>query len=163
MRLLKSPNAWSCLPAAFAMAAGCSVEELIDRIHHDGSNVLWPDLPEPKRRRGFHHQECIAAIFSRYLVTQFELQPRHAPDSTVEPLTIVFNPLRFDAIVGSTRGVLTGYTHRCGHAVAYDHGCICDPRGTSYLYSALKCCREERCDLHDFSPLCVFVLTPRPQ
>ena len=43
MILQRSPNAWSCMPTAFAMAVNAPVEDLILSIGHDGSEKTWPD------------------------------------------------------------------------------------------------------------------------
>ena len=156
MHLQKAPSPWSCLPTAFAIAAGWPVETLISRLGHDGGDIRWPQLPEPKCRRGFHHQECIERLWrAGFAVTPFDLRPRLAPDATVAPLCLPYSRDAFDRIVSTTRGVLTGYTRRCGHAVAYDHGHVCDPRGSTYRY--------HQSEANDFFPLCAFVLTPRPQ
>ena len=118
-------NRWSCLPTAFARALGISLDEMIERIGHDGSRIVWPDLPEPGCRRGFHIQECIeVARLMGMSVMPVELYPRHAPTLDVEPITVLYadNVLRFNDFIKSTKGVLTGSTQRYEHAVAYDHG-----------------------------------------
>jgi hypothetical protein len=136
------------------MAIGCPVSDFLAHFEHDGSHIQWPQFSDPKRRRGFHHQECILAAWRLgFATTQFELRPRYAPDQYAEPCTVFERA--FSDLVFSTRGVLTGATHRCGHAVSYDHGQICDCRGKTYGFGhALE---------NDFSPSCVFVLTPRHQ
>jgi hypothetical protein len=144
------------LPTAFATAIGYPVNTLICLIGHDGGHIQWPQFPEPKRRRGFHHQECVQAVWRiGFAVTQFELRPRYVSDLSAIPLEVPLTKDVFDRLIAETRGVLTGCTRRCGHAVAYDHGHICDPRGLAYRYSDSQS--------NDFSPLCLFVLTPRPQ
>src|SRR5260221_108718 len=59
MNLQKQPNRWSCLPTAFAMVLDISVKEVITEIGHDGSEIVYPNLEEPKCRRAFHIQELI--------------------------------------------------------------------------------------------------------
>lgn len=59
MHLIKQPNNWSCLLTAFSMASYTPIERLIEDIGHDGSEVVWPELPEPYNRRGFHTEEFI--------------------------------------------------------------------------------------------------------
>ncbi len=70
MELLKQPNRWSCLPTAMAMITDQSVDMIINQIGHDGSEILWPDLPEPRCRRSFHIQEMvdIALASGRFLM-----------------------------------------------------------------------------------------------
>ena len=142
MRLQTSPNLWSCLPTAFAMAIGCPVEHLIESIGHDGSEITWPNLDEPMCRRGFHIQEIIA-VLTGLAVTPIERSPRIAPNLTATPVTID-NEYLFQSVAHMTRGVLTGRTPKCGHAVAYDHGAVCDPRGII--------------NPHDFTPNCAWII-----
>ena len=133
MKPQRSPNRWSCLPTAFAIALGVSVREVIERIGHDGSEVAFPGLPEPERRRGFHIQECIdVAIALGVSVTPIEAFPRHSPTVGMDPIVIRFpegNEARFRRTIETTRGVLTGRGLRSRHAVAYDHRLIIDPNG----------------------------------
>ena len=106
-------------------------------------------MPEPMCRHGFHPQEIIDVLFNcGYAITPFELHPQLAPSRSVQPIKIICGN-RFPRIVNTTRGVLTGRTHRCGHAVAYDHGVVCDPRGTIYNYS----------DSNDFIANCAWIIT----
>lgn len=60
------PNAWSCLPTAFATATSIQVQEIIELIGHDGSEILFPALSEPKCRRAFHPQEVTKALLQWY-------------------------------------------------------------------------------------------------
>ena len=76
------PNKWSCAVTAFAMALHVPVQELIQEIGHDGSEIVFPELEEPMRRRGFHSQELIYAAWKRgFTVTPIELMPVIAPDA----------------------------------------------------------------------------------
>ena len=148
MILQQTKNAWSCLPTAFAIAFGCPVDNLIESIGHDGSEIVWPRYFEPMRRRGFHIQEIIHVLYQLgTTVTPIEAYSRLAPTESVQP-RLIDNTEIFERIVRTTRGVLTGATARCGHAVAYDHGIICDPRGHVYRFS----------DNRDFTANCAWVL-----
>jgi hypothetical protein len=137
MHLQRQPNHWSCVPTAFAMALNVRVSEFIAHIGHDGSQIIWPTLKEPHCRRGFHVQECIDIAFrAGFSVTPIEAIPSHAPAEPVPAFEIVCGGSektaleRFARIVLHHRGVLTGYSH----AVAFDHGVICDPCGHVYHY-----------------------------
>lgn len=61
----EQPNAWSCLPTAFAMAMGVNINTFIAELGHDGSEIVpaWRDNPEPYNRKGFHIQEMIRKAF----------------------------------------------------------------------------------------------------
>src|SRR5688572_18522714 len=76
MNLQVKPNPWSCSITAFAMAIDRPVQELVDLIGHDGSEVVFKGYPEPTNRRGFHFQECIeACLHLGFAVTPIELFP----------------------------------------------------------------------------------------
>jgi|WetSurMetagenome_2_1015567.scaffolds.fasta_scaffold263931_2 hypothetical protein len=151
-------NSWCCMPAAFAIALNVDVLEFIQRIGHDGGEIIWPSLKDPCRRRGFHIQECIdVASKLGFSVTPFEMFPRHAPAEPVPAYTVVFGGTeeaamrRFASIVYRTRGVLTGYTSAAGHAVAYDQGTVYDPRGIKFAY--------DQCARYSFTPICAWSIT----
>lgn len=59
MILQISPNAWSCLPTAFAMCLDVPTQKVIEAIGHDGSEVIFEDYPDPMCRRGFHTSELM--------------------------------------------------------------------------------------------------------
>ena len=118
----KIPNAWSCLPTAFAMAIGCSVQSFIEEIGHDGSEIVWPDNPEPMCHRGFCFQECILVLLKMGLTaTEVSRDVGHYPSIASIDIVVSFHEA-FDYYLKSTKGVVAGRTSRCGHAVAYDHG-----------------------------------------
>lgn len=147
MDLLKKPERWMCLPTAFAMALGMPLRDVLDLIGHDGSEIVWPNYPEPQCRRGFHTQELIdVAVRAGYAVTPIQLFPALAPSERAQPLAITWgsqqgNWARFRLAIRRGRGVITGrdQRHGKGHAVAYDHGAICDPDGEVYRYSRREC------------------------
>ena len=77
MRLLRKPERWMCLPASFAMVLDLPLADIFDEIGHDGSQIVWPDLPEPMCRRGFHPQELIHLCLNHgYAATRVELYSR---------------------------------------------------------------------------------------
>lgn len=57
MNLIKQPNRWSCGLASLAMLFDSSVEEIVNLLGHDGSEIKWADYKEPFCRRAFHTQE----------------------------------------------------------------------------------------------------------
>jgi hypothetical protein len=155
------PNRWSCLPTAFAMAMNIPVGEILTYIGHDGSEIIWPDLPEPKCRRAFHPQEIIMFAFVRgWAAIHFELNPQSViidleeefmritaglvesdymeAMNTIEKIkkgiysTVVDNEV-LERLVIANRGVLVGTTENGNeHAVAWERGMIYDPNGTTY-------------------------------
>lgn len=137
MRSQRSPNRWSCLPTSFAMVLDVAVEALIIQLGHDGSQILWPDLPEPYRRRGFHIQEMIDFSWHLgYTVTQFEALPVSQGRADVQPIAIPMRwapSERLKSVMSVCNGVITGETLRGQpHAVAWDKNSCLDPNGETY-------------------------------
>ncbi len=148
MRLQIKPERWQCLVTSFAMALDLPVADVIREVGHDGGQIIWPTLPEPMCRRGFHPQELIDVCRSHgYAVTYIELFPGQVP----RPGEFEFRWLpqdracqRFDHIVQTSTGVLEGVTLKSHkrHAVAYRHGHIFDPDGWDFPYSPAACERR---------------------
>lgn len=148
------PNRWSCSITAAAMALNIPVAQLIERLGHDGSEVVFPELPEPACRRGFHSQEIIHLAWGLgCTVTPIELFPMIAPSSGGGSVPVFFdgdqanNWQRFNNIIDNTEGVLEGAGKACRHAVFYTYGMIYDPDGKP-IYGFSK----EACIKHDFYP-----------
>lgn len=57
MKIQKQPNPYSCLATAIAIAADIDIENMIRELGHDGSEIIFPNAPEPSNHRGFHPQE----------------------------------------------------------------------------------------------------------
>jgi hypothetical protein len=138
------------------MVLGAPVPLVIEWLGHDGSEIIWPNLPDPGCRRGFHIQECIERLRRVGLTaTPYEAIPCHAPSFDVPAFRVLFggNEVaaleRFTAVVGSTRGILTGQS-KIGHATAYEYGVVFDPAGLIYNYS------PEECQAHGFLSLCAW-------
>jgi hypothetical protein len=137
MILQRSPNRWSCLVSSFAMALGVPIRELIIIVGHDGSEIIWPELPEPSRRRAHHPQEMIyAASILGFSVTPFEAFPcsvgKVGADPFLVPMIIPAEE-RMPRIMSGAIGVLTGETPRGqAHAVAWDGYRVLDPSGLVY-------------------------------
>jgi hypothetical protein len=142
MNLQQRPEPWMCMPLAFAMALDVPVADLLEAIGHDGSEIVFPNLPEPLCRRCFHVQELILVALSRGLaVTPVELFPVLQPTEVSHFRKTVLYPdnnwRRFEETLRASRGVIDGTGSRHGHTVAYDHGRIYDPKGCVYDYSRL--------------------------
>lgn len=138
MQLQQRPEPWMCLPLSFAIALNIPVEQILADVGHDGSEIVFPMLPEPLRRRCFHIQEMIRVAIARgFTVTPVELFPVLSP--TPRFRHIVYFPggnwPRFIETVYTSAGVLTGTGKRVGHATAYDHGRVYDPKGQIYEFT----------------------------
>lgn len=119
MDLQYSPNRWSCIPTAFAMAAGIPVSDFILKIGHDGSKVMHPDLLEPNGRKAFHIQECLAVCLDFGIkFTPFELVTRQGVSMERSWTTNWVD--RVHRLMADHKGVLLGRGKRTMHAVAWD-------------------------------------------
>ena len=84
MKLQRTKGLWTCLPASFATLLGLTLDEMLQQIGHDGSEVVFEGLPDPECRRAFHPQEMIDVCESHgYAVTPIEARPTSA--SAVSP------------------------------------------------------------------------------
>lgn len=137
MILQRSPNRWSCLASSFAMALDVPIDSLIKMVGHDGSEIVWPELPEPTRRRGHHVQEMIYAAYCLgFSVTPFEAFPtslgRAGTNSFTVPMILQAEE-RMPRIMKGAVGVVTGENpRRRPHAVAWDGHTLFDPGGLDY-------------------------------
>lgn len=74
-------NNWSCLPSAFGICMGVTLEKMIELIGHDGSAEIWPRDPSPLNRRGFHIQEILHACYKlNYFAMPVALNPTLSND-----------------------------------------------------------------------------------
>jgi len=133
LKIQTTPNRWSCLPTAFAIALDVRTGKLIKWLGHDGSRVVRPELPEPECYIGFHIQELIGyAWWLGRAVTPFEANPRsHVGGAAVKIEFAAGNDRRLLAVLHANSGVLTGQSVATGshHAVAWDGSKIYNPTG----------------------------------
>jgi hypothetical protein len=160
------PNSWSCLPTAFAMASGYTLDRLLDIIGHDGSKIVCPELKDPARRRGFHVQECILAVMHLgYAATPVERLPiiQTANEHTFVPVFYRLagreaNDRIFENhLFGNYRVVVIGRT-RAGydHAMACERGLLYNPDdGSRTPYS------KRTCEDLGFRPHTLWILTTK--
>ena len=139
MKLITNPNFWSCILASASMALDTAMRDLVKMIGHDGSSVIFSELPEPGGRRGFHYQEIVdCAIKLGYLVTPIEALPYSTPDGKLDfPVDFkISNEQRLRDHMRETKGIVTGLSGKWRHAVYWDGEKIYDPRGRIYSFDA---------------------------
>lgn len=136
MKQQRNPNAWSCLPAAFATALEAPIEAVLGIIGHDGSEITHAGLPEPMNRRGFHPQELIKMCLADAMaVTRVELFPSATPQTDKGTCIKSFDTggwQWFRTNLFHSTGVIDCRTAvGTGHAMAYqgmgNHALIFDP------------------------------------
>ncbi len=137
----KAPNIWSCTATAFAMVLSIDVATIIDMVGHDGSEIYWPDLPDPLCRRGFHIQEMVeVADCLGWSVTPFEARLfSGGPNKIPKEIMLREQPaLRMQRVMRNRRGVINGTTLRgTGHSVAWDGLNAIDTNATPFDLSGL--------------------------
>ena len=128
MELIRNRNSWSCIISAAAMVLDKHPDVIEECIGHDGSEIIFPEMRDPARRRGFHVQEIIdCAHVYGYAVTPIEALPISTPDM-VHMYEVKFRKARFKCYLRSNIGIVTGRTRLWGHAVAWDRQRAFDPR-----------------------------------
>jgi len=133
MLLLKQPNRWSCSITALAMILNESVFALVQEIGHDGSEIIFPDAPEPTNRRGFLLDELMVCCWKR----KATLSPYNRIITVCNPLTAerrTFEHPDFWKITLQSKGLITAYSESGkGHLVAWDGSRIYDPTGPTLI------------------------------
>lgn len=129
----KTPNAWSCLPTAFAMAMDVPLQSVLDFVGHDGSEIVRAGLPDPVCRKGFHPQEVIRYCLDQgFAVTRLELASQATPGNAYAATMFDFGWEDFFSYLKTEGGVLDTRTSiGLGHAMAFeghiDHVKVYDP------------------------------------
>lgn len=132
MRMKTQRNRWSCLLSSFAMCLDRDEKVIESIIGHDGSEIIWPQLPEPLRRRSFHIMELIrVAYIYDYGVIPFSGNYEVFPTTEMQVSKKYDMPVDyFDQIIERNQGVFTGLgPSGSRHAVAWDGRLIYDPTG----------------------------------
>jgi hypothetical protein len=115
------------------MAMDITVSHFEGVIGHDGSQIVFPELPEPQCRRGYHISEAVwVANCCGYSATPFELYPQIGPSSgSSPPIAVEYpygNQFLATALLMNFRGVCEARTPSGNwHAVAFNRGKIYDP------------------------------------
>lgn len=140
MKLQVSPNNWTCMATATAMALDKPLYEVIEGLGHSGSESVWP--PEWNHLpAGYHIHEIIDYVWMQHAkpVTPFVRRPMVTPayDCPDQVAKFAREPdleKRFKHRIAGRVGIMTGVISKGrGHAVAWDGRNIYDPRG--YVYS----------------------------
>jgi len=109
----EQPNAYTCIPTAFAIIINEPVNKILEALGHDGSG----------EHKGFHVQEIISVIYPwGWAVTQFDYVTRLHYDTYIQE-TVWELPL--------TRvGVIFGDFNGQAHAAAWDGQLVFNPNGS---------------------------------
>lgn len=125
--MIKQPNQWSCFPTALAIITGHPVKYIIDLIGHDGSEIIYPNMPEPFNRRAFVDDEIVKTAWhlGYYAVAFTQDKIVQGFDGSIKVIKdVYFN-------YPDTNGIIC--THK--HALAKVYDKIIDPRhGTEIVF-----------------------------
>lgn len=127
MKLLKSPNNWSCLLYSAAMVMDVEPKTITDWLGHDGSERVG------KYWRGFHLQEIFRFAWLYMGHAHFTPVERIAATQTPDGIDFIINQEEYwETALDLWDGILVGVSPRgIGHAVAWNHrtGRCHDPVG----------------------------------
>lgn len=155
MRLVLSTK-HQCIAAAFAMAFGCTLDEMLKSLGHNGLERICEE-EIPYCYRGFHPSEFATCCLTRGLsMTMIEKCPMMQHGNTLVDHSPLLGEDRFYESFEVDSGVVLGSLDLSGklvgHAVAWDVATrkIFDPRGVIF----------DLCDLHanGFNPLQFFLI-----
>ena len=124
MKMVRNPNAWSCVPACFAMLLDIDINTMLDRIGHDGSEHVFKG---PRPWKSFHLAECYRiALYYGYSCTQFPLHAKSSPDGSQVYSIPKWNDWMQD-MMSESEGILLGRGKHANHAIAWDGELSYDP------------------------------------
>jgi len=137
MKLVRTINSWTCLPAAvathFLWGQMKPLRVVFHELGHDGSEIVR-DGEDPFCRRGFHPQEFYELCFRLgYCTTQIDLYPASQPNlksefCTFERILGEGCEQRFFRHLSNSFGWIYCRTRSgTGHALAYENATLGDP------------------------------------
>ena len=149
MIIREQPNRWSCTVAATATVLDIDISTLVEAIGHDGSEIMFPDLPEPLNRRAFNLQEIGFALWRLgFYFGHFDFIPLSILD-TDHIYEVHYDDVekRFQDLMSRTVGVGCGRILNLDktHAFAWNGQKCYDPTGFVYPLS--------RFELYSFHPV----------
>ena len=128
------------------MVLETTLEQILSFVGHDGSEIWFPEFPEPLCRRSFHIQEMIHFALQRnFLVVPLEPIPISQARDKWKPLP----EIDIREFLHKNKGVLTGETITgAKHAIAWNDYGPSDPG------NLIK-------DISEFSVECFWLITKR--
>lgn len=143
MILQMQPEMWQCAITSYAMALNVPIKWLIDRVGHDGSEILFPALKEPLNRRGHNIFELVkVGLRFGFTSTPIPLRPAILSPDGIEEVSVGTESDNSEFVstqVMSSSGVIECYGPAAYHMVAYEDGQIFDPRGCVFPFSITAC------------------------
>ena len=114
------------------MLLGLELDAMLCAVGHDGSEVMWPEMEEPIKRKAFHIEELEYAAFKLgWLLCHFSPGVSYSPSGDPSVATTIHFPLK--EVMQSHDGLMLGRYRLTGrsHAVAWSakEGLIYDPAG----------------------------------
>lgn len=140
MLIRTQPTRWSCVPSAFATVLNMEVETLLEYIGHDGSEIVFDDLPDPLCRRAFQTQELTLVLWKLgYNVVSFDIEPLAFVDPE-HVFTLDHLEPEILKIMSESIGVGCGHIRDTEktHAFAWNGSLCYDPTGFIYPLSRFE-------------------------
>lgn len=133
------------MPTSIAMVLDIEISTIVKILGHDGSQIIYPNKPEPYNHVGFRLEEMqyVAWSFGKYLVkyTQDWIYKLPGEEGIPQELPKAYLP----SILADNIGIITGLINGNYHCVAWDNYLIHDPNGSRY--------ELERFTIYDFYAL----------
>lgn len=148
MKLIASPNGWSCGITSMAMLFDKTVDQMIRLSGHDGSEIIDPEAKEPQCRRGWHPQEFVDIAFRLgYAMLEIQACPRFEDDKLGIP---DYDNRLFGYLYGNPGLILGQYSMNVWHMVAWDGINVFDPAGPrQYAFDG----KQEEIAVESFFPI----------
>lgn len=108
-----------CVLTAFSSILGIDEKAIIDELGHNGSEIVFPDLPEPLCRRGFDPRELVYYCFKRG-INVTELDAKLMRQGANGNIFTIDKSEELTSLLPKNKGVLTGSFMGRFHAVAWN-------------------------------------------
>lgn len=152
MKFIETDN-YGCVVASFAMVMDTTIKRLIERVGHDGKNVVAEGVTPPECWRSWHPEEFIDLLLADgFAMTLITMNPMmiHGPQ-LINHAKFMGQDRFFSALMYGD-GVIFGQAgvNGRGHAVAWNREelKIYDPRGRIYPWD----------EANDFKPLQFYLI-----
>lgn len=130
---------WSCTLDSFAHVLNTPVRDLIHEIGHDGSEIIFPSLPDPVRRRAFHWQEFILPCLRRhYALVYIEKNPVIGAYAAQGILTHDLKETNINRFTDRFDGVIIGDMGGQSHAWGWKSKKLYDPAGSDFAPQSIR-------------------------
>lgn len=123
-----APSEHTCVPTCFAIMLGVDVNELIQDLGHDGTELVMDDVPAPYCYKGFTIQEMVTycLVKCNVYVTVFE-KDELVVYGYEDKFKDVHKEYDLKVLMEKYNGIVFGMFHNKRHACVWSNGELFNP------------------------------------